>query len=666
MEMGDTLGGGGSSPTLLSALKGSSLRQTFGQDFTRAFNDDNMSLLGDLKNAAARFDNAHAMEGGDGLSAEGDLQSDALWSSFPSDVDALFPSFSHQQLSGEMYTPHVTGGRGMPFGRGADAGGAAANGAGAVEARATPKNTNPDLFRNANNGNGVCNGVGVHSQSFIFGDPCWSGARDGPPNAAGHAKWNGAPHQTTSLDSSHDAYAAGNFKQLQHGGGGGGEAIETNQRASYPGMSSGQGQAGQAPSRYHGGTEAGRFYAGNGQAQNGAQGQGTNAGGYASGMAMHSFAGGIGGGNAPHARGDMGGGAAMRGEMRGGAYPGNPMMRVPSSASMGGMMGAGERGFVGDEYAARVMGSAHGKRAGGVDGGGAGVVKNNNTQQRGGGTRGAMDGQRGTRNEGNAHTTHVGGGSFQNQNGSWNAYGHGAYRAPETNQSVGYHHPHAGAGADLRSMYSGSSSVSTAISGRDAGVHRNQHGAAGNQHAPNNNNNGMMMFPPYGYANQPGPGAPAGVHDLAHNPLGEPPRNETGGLDELRAIIGKLDAATSHNIKESLFRLASSARIRGARGAGPGVGGGVANQHQAQQQRPGDKAQSMVDRCMANLLYHRYPDSPAEVAGANGECTENETSAPQMKQKTDARNGGRVGPVGMTSGMSTGDLRNIAGRQGSA
>jgi len=342
------------------------------------------------------------------------------------------------------------------------------------------------------------------------------------------------------------------------------------------------------------------------------------------------------------------------------------MMRVPSSASMGGMMGAGERGFVGDEYAARVMGSAHGKRAGGVDGGGAGVVKNNNTQQRGGGTRGAMDGQRGTRNEGNAHTTHVGGGSFQNQNGSWNAYGHGAYRAPETNQSVGYHHPHAGAGADLRSMYSGSSSVSTAISGRDAGVHRNQHGAAGNQHAPNNNNNGMMMFPPYGYANQPGPGAPAGVHDLAHNPLGEPPRNETGGLDELRAIIGKLDAATSHNIKESLFRLASSARIRGARGAGPGVGGGVANQHQAQQQRPGDKAQSMVDRCMANLLYHRYPDSPAEVAGANGECTENETSAPQMKQKTDARNGGRVGPVGMTSGMSTGDLRNIAGRQGSA
>lgn len=558
-----------------------------------------------------------------------------------------------------MYTPHVTGGRGMPFGRGA----------GAVEARATPKNTNPHLFRNTNNGNGngVCNGVGVHSQSFIFGDPCWSGARDGPPNAAGHAKWNGAPHQTTSLDSSHDAYAAGHFKQLQHGGGGGGEAIETNQRASYPGMSSGQGQAGQAPSRYHGGTEAGRFYAGNGQAQNGAQGQGTNAGGYASWMAMHSFVGGIDGGNAPHERGDMGGGAAMRGEMRGGAYPGNPMMRVPSSASMGGMMGAGERGFVGDEYAARVMGSAHGKRAGGVDGGGADVVKNNNTQQRGDGTRGAMDGQRGTRIEGNAHTTHVGGGSFQNQNGSWNAYGHGAYRAPETNQSVGYHHPHAGAGADLRSMYSGSSSVSTAISGRDAGVHRNQHGAAGNQPAPKNNNNGMMMFPPYGYANQPGPGAPAGVHDLAHNPLGEPPRNETGGLDELRAIIGKLDAATSHNIKESLFRLASSARIRGARGAGPGVGGGVANQHQTQQQRPGDKAQSMVDRCMANLLYHRYPDSPAEVAGANGgECTENETSAPQMKQKTDARNGGRVGPVGMTSGMSTGDLRNIAGRQGLA
>ena len=33
-------------------------------------------------------------------------------------------------------------------------------------------------------------------------------------------------------------------------------------------------------------------------------------------------------------------------------------------------------------------------------------------------------------------------------------------------------------------------------------------------------------------------------------------------------------------------------------------------------QQPSDKAQSGVDRCVANLLYHRYPDAPAETPDA--------------------------------------------------
>ena len=96
LEVGDAIQQG--SPTLLSALKGSSLRAAYGADFSGAFKEDNMSLLGDFKNAAARF-SMHPPGGLDGLSAEGDLQSDALWSSFPSDVDALFPSRVDMQLA---------------------------------------------------------------------------------------------------------------------------------------------------------------------------------------------------------------------------------------------------------------------------------------------------------------------------------------------------------------------------------------------------------------------------------------------------------------------------------------------------------------------------------------------------------------------------------------
>mgnify|MGYP003311389620 CR=1 FL=1 len=99
LDVGDAMQQG--SPTLLSALKGSSLRAAYGQDFAGAFKEDNMNLLGDFKNAAARF-SMHPLGSADGLSAEGDLQSDALWSSFPSDV-CLFPDAASKR----RYRPYA-------------------------------------------------------------------------------------------------------------------------------------------------------------------------------------------------------------------------------------------------------------------------------------------------------------------------------------------------------------------------------------------------------------------------------------------------------------------------------------------------------------------------------------------------------------------------------
>jgi len=74
---------------------------------------------------------------------------------------------------------------------------------------------------------------------------------------------------------------------------------------------------------------------------------------------------------------------------------------------------------------------------------------------------------------------------------------------------------------------------------------------------------------------------------------------EEAGLAELEAIIAKLDPPTMNNIKESLYRLAQSARIRGGSSGTKGPTAPVS-----------DKTQSLVDRSVANLLYHRYTEAP--------------------------------------------------------
>ena len=67
-----------------------------------------------------------------------------------------------------------------------------------------------------------------------------------------------------------------------------------------------------------------------------------------------------------------------------------------------------------------------------------------------------------------------------------------------------------------------------------------------------------------------------------------------------------------------------------------------------------DKAQNMVDRCVANLLYHRYADTPSQ---GNGDMY-----GDGGQQQTGSDSGTVVGPGKLgTSGMNV-----IRGRHGSA
>ena len=160
-----------------------------------------------------------------------------------------------------------------------------------------------------------------------------------------------------------------------------------------------------------------------------------------------------------------------------------------------------------------------------------------------------------------------------------------------------------------------------------------------------------MMMPPY-YMNQSGMGPNDGQIHVRGGGITHDMSAAEAGLVELEAIIGKLDAATSRNIKESLYRMAQSAGARRVSRAGGGGGGQHAS---GQAQQPSDKAQNSVDRCVANLLYHRYPDAPAETPDAFQEGGQSE----QMDGAGDGgnRRGVAVAPAGMNV---------IRGRHGSA
>jgi len=168
-------------------------------------------------------------------------------------------------------------------------------------------------------------------------------------------------------------------------------------------------------------------------------------------------------------------------------------------------------------------------------------------------------------------------------------------------------------------MYSGTSSMSTNTNGNGTAL-----GGGGNGLAPQY------------FMNQMNNGAPPGLLSA-----------EEGGLDQLEGIVSKLDKSTMNNIKESLYRMARTARTRGGRG-------GDAASHG--QHPPVDKAQSLVDRCVANLLYHRYTDSP--MVQGNDSRKENNANG----------NGMGMQEAGMGSRKMSGGSMNVViqGRHGSA
>ena len=77
----------------------------------------------------------------------------------------------------------------------------------------------------------------------------------------------------------------------------------------------------------------------------------------------------------------------------------------------------------------------------------------------------------------------------------------------------------------------------------------------------NTNGNGTALggggngLAPQYFMNQMNNGAPPGLLSA-----------EEGGLDQLEGIVSKLDKSTMNNIKESLYRMARTARTRGGRG----------------------------------------------------------------------------------------------------
>ena len=634
LDVGDGMQQG--SPTLLSALKGSSLRAAYGADFAGAFKEDNMSLLGDFKNAAARF-SVHPLGGGDGLSAEGDLQSDALWSSFPSDVDALFPSRVDMQLAADMYGPSGRGGGGG----GALSGGHATNRAGSPESAA-------DMFRQGNPGNAP--------SQFIF-----DGYGGAPANANGGGGGNG-PHPSMSLDSSYDTYLSAQFKQNANARGG-----NERDRAGVRGMrvhaSMAPGQPGANPNPHADPRgEPARYYVGGGALGGSQQTQQA----HMNYVQMGAYGGVPGSGNdgtndianpnaggSRHQMGGANGGAMMPpgagrgnayGNGGGGNYSQQPMMRVPSSGSLG-MMPPGNPPAYG--YGGEQGGPARGGGFEALEAQGKGERK----QQRAAGgknARGKSAGAKRGADGGGAETMDGGAGAA----GTWSYGGQGHPSMQHRMQQGGMVYHQRNTGVSHRMMpqpqhasgaYSGSSSVSTTMSGNSAGLVR----GVGNAHGPA----GMMMMPPY-YMNQSGIGPNDGSIHMYGRGVKHDMSAAEAGLVELEAIIGKLDKATSHNIKESLYRLARSAGARrGARGGGEG-----GSQHASgQAQQPSDKKHSMVDRCVANLLYHRYPDAPAEPPDGFQEGGQSQ----QMDGAGDGGNG--RGVAGVPSGMNV-----IRGRHGSA
>ena len=448
-------------------------------------------------------------------------------------------------------------------------------------------------------------------------------------------------HTPARASAPHDAVAGGPCRQAGRAGGDRADVRGMRMHASLaPGQPGGTGNP-HADQR----GEPAQYYVGGGALGGSRQTQQ----GHMNYVQLGAYGGGPGSGNGGNDMSDPGRGARMGGQnggmmmqqqqqQQGNVYrnPGNgggvysqPMMRVPSSGSLGMMLPGnpgygygGEQGQAHGEFEADRKGSKRavaGKNAGGKDAGAKRDEDGKGAEMMDGGAGGAGTWSYGTSHPQMRPGMQQGGMVYHQRNPS-------SHRIMTQQQHMG-------------SMYSGSSSVSTTISGNSAGLGRG------------GGNGGMMMMPPY-YMNQSGVGPNDGQIHVRGSGITSDMSAAEAGLVELEAIIGKLDKATSHNIKESLYRMARSAGARRVSRSGGKDGSQLAS---GQAQQPSDKAQSSVDRCVANLLYHRYPDAPAETPDAFQEGGQSQ----QMDGAGDGGNG--RGVVAVPAGMNV-----IRGRHGSA
>ena len=146
-------------------------------------------------------------------------------------------------------------------------------------------------------------------------------------------------------------------------------------------------------------------------------------------------------------------------------------------------------------------------------------------------------------------------------------------------------------------MYSGSSSVSTVISGAGIGGGSRVGGS-------------QIQVPQY--------------------VVNQMTTEEEVGLVELQAIVGKLDKPTSRILRRVYialpFQLATvTARFNDGSG------------HAQAPQPSFEKTNNVVDRCVANLLYHKYTDSPGGTIGtpeAGQQQQNSEGTATVMQQQS--------------------------------
>lgn len=560
------------SPTLLSALKSSSLRASaYGQDFTTSFKEDDMSLLGEFKNAASRFSQLNPLGNSiDGLTTEGDMGSEALWSSFPVDVDSFMPSRTSAPY-GEM------GGSGRYSDVGGMGGGAGA-GAGASAGNAPNVNQrvgggdDAEMFRSGSN-----QYVFQYGEGNAGGGAVGAGGRPGAPQ----------PSMSTggmSFDSSFENY--GNDMH-QQGGNRGGMHI----RGQMPAQSNSNAQLNFSGQQQGAQVRQMRY------AMPGAQGQSV-------GFVPMSYQ------QQSHIQGQQ---MQQNGMMLQQAYQYSQMVHVPSTGSLQ---------------------QPHQQQGQGVrkvpD---AGVNDDTGKGKRPSSSKKVDEKRKASKGNERAGEQPVGmpapGAMAPNQMVSMGLGNYGMQlMQPMQGQPLYSHQMNA---SDMMmqpqnraaaQMYSGSSSVSTVISAGGMGSGGRVAGA-------------QIQVPQYA------------VNQMT--------TEEEVGLVELQAIVGKLDKPTSRNIKESLYRLALSARNRGGRfidGSG----------HAQAAQPSSDKSTGVVDRCVANLLYHKYTDSPGATVGAPepGQQQQNSEGTTTVMQQQSSGLGGRgVKPSDM-SGL------NVRGRHGSA